>query len=54
MSAYDPKRPSALPQPVDRFSLTTPQNKFIKIGAKVVRHNRATSDREWSSKEFGL
>ncbi len=54
MSAFDPKRTLALPQPVDRFSLTTLQNKLIKIGAKVVRHNRATSDREWSSEEFDL
>ncbi len=30
----------ALPEAVERGSLTTPQNKLIKIGAKVVRHGR--------------
>jgi len=40
MSAYDPKRTLQLSQAVEYWSLTTLQEKLVKIGAKVVSHVR--------------
>ncbi len=39
-SAVDPKETLALPQEVEYWALTTRREKLIKIGAKVVRHDR--------------
>ncbi len=38
MSAFDPKRTLELPQEIELWSLTTPLEKLVKIGAKLVRH----------------
>ncbi len=40
MSAFDPKRTLELPQEIELWSLTTPLEKLVKIGAKVARHGR--------------
>ncbi len=40
MSAYDPKQTLQLSQAVEYWSLTTLQEKLVKIGAKVVSHVR--------------
>jgi hypothetical protein len=40
MSAYSHKRTLAPPGEVKHLSQTSPREKFIKIGAKVVRHGR--------------
>ncbi len=40
MSAFDPKRTLALPDEIEHWSLTTLREKLVKIGAKVVRHDR--------------
>ena len=39
-SAFDPKLTLALPKAVEYWSLNTPREKLIKIGAKVVRYGR--------------
>ncbi len=39
-SAPDPQETLALPKEVEHWSLTTPREKLVKIGAKVVRHGR--------------
>jgi len=38
--SLDPQETLALPQPVDRLSLTTLREKLIQIGANVVLHGR--------------
>ncbi len=40
MSAYSQKRTLAPPGEVKHLSQTSPREKLIKIGAKVVRHGR--------------
>ncbi len=40
MSAYSQKATLALPEEVEHWSLTTLNEKLVKIGAKVVRHGR--------------
>ena len=40
MSAFDPKQSLALPDEVEQLSMTTLRDKLVKIGAKVVWHDR--------------
>ena len=40
MSAVSQKRTSAVPNPVEHRSLTTLREELVKIGAKVMRHER--------------
>ncbi len=39
-SAVDPKETLGLTQKIEHWSLTTLREKLVKIGAKVVRHDR--------------
>jgi hypothetical protein len=40
MSAFSHKQTLALPKEVEHWSLVTLREKLVKIGAKVVRHDR--------------
>ncbi len=42
-SGFDPQETLALLKGVEHWSLTTLQNRLIKIGAKVVRHGRCVT-----------
>ncbi len=40
MSAFSHERTLALPKKLEHWSLTTPREQLVKIGAKVVSHGR--------------
>ncbi len=40
MTPFDSEQILALPQKVEHWSMTTPREKLIQIGAKVVTHGR--------------